>query len=238
MGVACFSGSEALATQPAVFASGGAPSADDVRAAQAQLLHDTSLQFAFSKAPPPPPQPAPTQLPDWLAAIFRGIGGFLNFLAPVLGWIFIAGLAAAVLVVLYFVFREGIRTRWPNLFKRKPAPARPKPADWRPEAAAARALLEEADKLAASGSYAEAVRLILHRSIEDIEGRRPRLVRPAYTSREIGRLDDLPATARTTFMHIAEVVERSFFGGRDVDATGFAECRRTYEAFAFPGAWA
>lgn len=220
-----------------MFASGGAPSADDVRAAQAQLLHDPSLQFTFSKQPPPPP-PTQTEMPDWLAAIFRGIGGFLNFLAPLLGWIFVAGLVVAVLAVLYFVFREAIRTRWPNLFKRKPGPVRVKPADWRPEAAAARALLEEADKLAAAGSYAEAVRLILHRSIEDIEGRRPRLVRPAYTSREISRLDDLPTMARTTFTHIAEVVERSFFGGHDVDAGGFAECRRTYEAFAFPGAWA
>jgi len=34
------------------------------------------------------------------------------------------------------------------------------------------------------------------------------------------------------------VVEHSFFGGRAVDADGFKECRRAYEAFAFPGAWA
>jgi hypothetical protein len=216
-----------------VFTSGAAPSPDALRAAQAQMMADRSLQFTFDKAQPPP---APAQLPDWLAAALRWIGGVINFIAPFLGWIFLAGLALAALAVLIFVFREAITARWPKL-KRKPKP-RQKVADWRPDAAVARALLEEADRLAAAGDYAEAVRLILHRSIEEIEGRRPRLVRPAYTSREIGRLDDVPAAARATFMAIAEVVERSFFGGRQVDAAGFAECRRTYEAFAFPGAWA
>ena len=219
-----------------MFTSGAAPSPDALRAAQAQMMADRSLQFTFGAQPPPPPPPAPTQLPDWLAAVLRWIGGVINFIAPLLGWIFLAGLALAVLAVLFFVFREAIMARWPKL-KPKPKP-RQKVADWRPDAAVARALLEEADRLAAAGNYAEAVRLILHRSIEEIEGRRPRLVRPAYTSREIGRLDDVPATARSTFMAIAEVVERSFFGGRQVDAAGFAECRRTYEAFAFPGAWA
>jgi hypothetical protein len=219
-----------------VFTSGAAPSPDALRAAQAQMMADPSLQFTFGKEPPPPPPPAPTQLPDWLEAVLRWIGGVINFVAPFFGWIFIAGLVLALLAVLFFIFREAITARWPKL-KRKPRP-RAKVADWRPEAGAARALLEEADRLAAAGHYADAVRLILHRSIEEIDGRRPRLVRPAYTSREIGRLDDLPTAARATFMAIAEVVERSFFGGRDVDATGFAECRRTYEAFAFPGAWA
>jgi hypothetical protein len=102
----------------------------------------------------------------------------------------------------------------------------------------ARALLEEADALAAVGRYAEAVRLILHRSIEDIEGRRPRLVKPAYTAREIGRLTDIPQNARDVFVGIAGVVEKSFFGGQALDADGFAACRKAYERFAFPGAWA
>jgi hypothetical protein len=37
---------------------------------------------------------------------------------------------------------------------------------------------------------------------------------------------------------IAGVVEKSFFGGQGLDADGFAACRKAYEAFAFPGAWA
>jgi hypothetical protein len=142
----------------------------------------------------------------------------------------------ALVGVLVLLGREFARTRWPELFSRK-APA-PKPERWRPEATVARALLEEADRLAAAGRYAEAVRLILHRSIEDIEGHRPRLVRPAYTAREIGRLSDIPDNARNVFVGIAGVVEKSFFGGQGLDAAGFADCRKAYEAFAFPGAWA
>ena len=215
----------------AVFA-GSPPSQDALRAAQQQMMRDPSLQFSFGKVAPPPV----THLPKWLEAILDAIGAVLRAIAPFLGWIFIGGLVLALLVVLFFIGREFVRARWPQLLKRKP-PA-PKPAEWRPEAAVARALLEEADKLAAAGRYGEAVRLILHKSIEEIEGRRPRLVRPAYTAREIGRLSDIPDNARNVFVGIAGVVEKSFFGGEPLDAHGFSACRKAYETFAFAGAWA
>jgi len=215
----------------AVFA-GSPPSQDALRAAQQQMMRDPSLQFGFGKVAPPPV----THLPKWLEAILDAIGQALHFIAPALGWIFIGGLVLALLAVLFFIVREFVRARWPELLKR--GPAAPKPAEWRPEAAVARALLEEADKLAAAGRYGEAVRLILHKSIEDIEGRRPRLVRPAYTAREIGRLSDIPDNARGVFVGIAGVVEKSFFGGEPLDAPGFSACRKAYETFAFPGAWA
>jgi hypothetical protein len=220
-----------LAGQDAVFA-GPPPSSQALKAAHDALLRDPSLQFTFGKVTPPPV----THLPRWLEAVFKAIGQFLSAIAPFAGWIFIGGLVLALLVVLFFLFREFARTRLPQLFKRKTGA--PKPEPWRPQAAVARALLEEADQLAAAGRYAEAVRLILHRSIEDIEGHRPRLVRPAYTAREIGRLSDIPENARDVFVGIAGVVEKSFFGGHGLDATGFADCRKAYEAFAFPGAWA
>ncbi len=225
-----------MPAQSPVFASGAQPSADALRAAQGRMMSDSGLQFTFGPQPAPPP--VHVALPPWLAALLRAIGQFFAMLGPAFGWIFAIGLAAGLLAVLWFVLREGLRSRFPALLRRRPAPPRRAPVDWRPDAAAARALLEDADRLAAAGDYAGAVRLLLHRSIEEIDGRRPRLVRPAFTSREIGRLADLPDAARATFSDIAEVVERSFFGGRPVDAAGFAECRRAYEAFAFPGAWA
>jgi hypothetical protein len=223
-----------LAAQPGVFAAGPEPSPQALRAAQGQLMRDPSLQFSFDKAPPPP---APVHLPHWLRVFLHMLGQLFNWIGQGLGWVFIGGLVLALLIVLGFILREFVRARWPDLFKRK-AGKKPAPQDWRPDAAVARALLDEADRLAAEGRYAEAARLLLHRSIEEIEGRRPRLVRPAFTSREIARLQDIPDSARGAFAAIAAVVERSLFGGRDVDAAGFAECRRTYEAFAFPGAWA
>jgi len=223
-----------VAAQSGVFAAGPEPSPAALRDAQSQLMRDPSLQFSFNKAPPPPPQ---IHLPPWLEAMLRWLAKVFGWVGQGLGWVFIAGLVIALLIVLGFILREFIRARWPDLFKRK-RPGKTEPQDWRPDAAVARALLDEADKLAAQGRYAEAARLILHRSIEEIEGRRPRLVRPAFTSREIAGLPEIPEAARTTFSAIAAVVERSLFGGRGVDAAAFAECRRTYEAFAFPGAWA
>jgi hypothetical protein len=219
-----------LAAQGGVFAAGVAPTREALQAAQARLMADKTLQFTFSKSPPPPKlQPTP----GWLKAI----EAFFSSLAGLMGWVFWGGVAVIACLILFFVVREILRARWPERFKRPPkaAPAEP---DWRPEEAVARALLEEADRLAAAGNYAEAVHLILYRSIEDIQGHRPTLVRPAFTTREIAGLDGLPSAARSTFQTIAHVVEHSFFGGRDVDAAGFAECRQAYEAFAFPGAWA
>ena len=222
-----------MAAQPALFASGPAPSPAALRAAQSQLMRDPTLQFNFASAALPPR----VQLPHWLQVLGEWLGKIFGVLGSVLGWIFVGGLVLALLIVLFFILREFVRTRWPDLFKRKP-PKPPMPVDWRPEAAVARALLDDADRLAAAGAYDAAVRLILHRSIEEIEGRRPRLVKPAFTAREIGRLSDIPEAARTTFAAIAGVVEHSFFGGRAIDAAAFAACRRAYEAFAFPGAWA
>lgn len=217
-----------MPAQPGIFAAGAAPSRGALQAAQARLLQDKTLQFHLSQAAPLPK----TEAPGWLKWLVDLIGA----IAPFLVWVFWGCIVLGILALVVFIVLEIARTRWPERFKRTPKAA--PPVEWRPEAAVARALLEEADKLAAEGRYAEAARLLLHRSIEDIEGRRPRLVRPAFTAREIAGLDDLPAAARSTFSFIADVVERSLFGGRDVDATGFAACRQAYRDFAFPGAWA
>ena len=213
-----------------LFAAGAAPSREALRAAQSRLMHDKALQFQFTAAPPEPK----VETPGWLKALEQ----FLATLSHGLAWVFWGGVALAAALLVAFILLEIARTRWPDLLKRKPTPKAAAPADWRPDLAVARALLEEADKLAAEGRYGEAAHLLLYRSIEEIEGRRPRLLRPALTAREIAGLDGVPAAARPMFARIADAVERSFFGGRALDAAGFSECRRAYEAFAFAGAWA
>ena len=210
-------------------ASGRAAAAaagDQLARAHARLLHDPTLQFAFTGPHPPPPAPG------WL----KWIGQLLVWIAPAMQWVFWAGVAIGVIALLVFIGRELIAVRWPKLKRKRVAPQTL--PEWRPEPARARALLEDADRLAAAGRFAEAARLLLHRSIEEVEGRRPRAVRPALTARDIASLDSLPAAARPPFSLIAEVVERSFFGGRPVDADAFARCRRAYESFALPEAWA
>lgn len=193
-------------------------------AAHARLLADKSLQFDFPPAPPPP------QPPEWLKALIR----LLDQAAPGFKWIMWGVLAVIVAFILFLIVREVVSLRWSRKAKAAPAAA----PDWAPDAATAKALLQDADALAAGGDYAGAARALLHRSIEDLDQRRGGVVRPSLTSRDIARLDALPQAARPAFSLIAEVVERSFFGGAGVGAADFARCRAAYEAFAFGKAWA
>ena len=142
--------------------------------------------------------------------------------------------SAAIAGVIFLIARE---VGWTEIIRKRRKP-RLAPVDYRPDAEVARALLADADELAAQGRFAEAVHILLLRSIEDMQRFRPGSVRPAATSRDIAGLEVLPVTARPAFAAMAERVEVSLFGARAVDAEGFARARSDYEAFAFPKAWA
>jgi len=206
--------------------AGAVGAADRVAAAHQALLREPGLQFEFEAEPPPP------ELPDWLRAFFEFLGGF----QPVFEVLFWAAIALLVGLILYFVVRELLR------YYRKEASGGNTAADvvpdWRPPVARARALLGDADRLAAEGRYAEAIHLLLFRSIEEIDAKRPHAVKPALTSRDILDLQALPSVARQSLSRLVTAVEWSFFGGRAVDAADFSACRRAYEEFAFPEAWA
>lgn len=200
------------------------PTDDALVRAHARLLEDASLQFDRTGFDPPTP-------PGWL----NWIGDLLRAAGPVLQWVFWIGLALIVGLILYAIVREILRLRAPPPKAEKPASIAG--AEWRPDARAARDLLAEADRLAADGQYADAVHLLLLRSVTDIEKRQPRALRASLTSREIAVLEALPESGRSAFGLIARVVEGSLFGGAPVSAGAFADCRRAYEAFALPEAW-
>lgn len=202
---------------------GGA--SDAFARAHASLLRGRDLQFEPTALPKPP------HAPEWLLAL----GKLLGALAPYMVYIFWGCLILGAAIILFFLGREVLATRWPSL-KRKP-PLKLGDENWRPNLAKARTLLEDADRLASEGRFAEAVHLILFRGVEDIEGQRPNLISPALTSRDIARLDGVPERVRAAFSQIARVVERSFFGGQAVGAEEFAACRQAYEGFAFAEAW-
>lgn len=203
--------------------AGAADAGHGFDAAHGAVAADKSLQFAI-EAPKPPPPP-----PDWLKGLFE----FLANLGPLFKIIFWAGLAVVVVAILWVIARELIRIRMPE----RHTPTAPGKEDWRPAPDQAIALLSDADALAEQGLFAEAVHLILLRSIGDIDGRLPNTVRPALTSRDIAALHRLPDAARPAFNSIARVVEASLFGGRAVIREDFVACRSAYEAFAFPDAW-
>ena len=197
-----------------------ADNTDALAAAHQALRADPNLQFNFPEIQPPPPPP------PWAEAL----GRFLRLIAPLLNDIFWAGAALIVGLILFFLIRESAR-RWPGFGKRKQAAAAPAPL-FQPTTARARALLEEADRLAREGRYSEAARVLLHRSIEDIENAFRLSIGPAATSREIAQLDPLSPRGRDVFTRIALAVETSLFGGRALDASGYAACREAYSDFA------
>ncbi len=194
----------------------------DVSDAHRELLQDKSLQFEFTQFKPAPP-------PKWL----EGFAEFLEATGPVLHVLFWIIVAALVLGLLYLIARSLVKARFGGL--PGVGPNLGPDAAWRPTAEQARVLLADADALAAEGRFAEAAHLLLLRGVQDIRDQRPGLVRPALTSRDIAGLEALPIQAREAFGAIARIVERSFFGGRDLAADDWGQCRSAYESFALGG---
>ena len=202
--------------------------ADDLEQRHKELLERKDLQFVFSVEPPPQPQRPPGWL-DWL-------GDLLNFLSPLFNLIFWGALALVVGGIIFFVAREFAESRpgrSPKIRDENPVQV----TEFRPTEARAKALLEEADRLAAMGRFDEAAHTLLYRSIQDIEERLPRSIRKAQTSREIAVLAALPQAVRTAFEPITRAVERSWFGGLKLDADDYQACRKAYADFALAETW-
>lgn len=205
------------------------PSFEDIHTA---YLADGELQLERPGLQPLEPR-TQSEMPAWLGAIGRFIADVIVFIAPLLKWILIIGVVALVVWLLWFLFGDILRTRFGREKAARDDVVRSHAEDLRPDAQTARTLLEEADELARQGRFAEAVHLLLFRSIEDIQTRRKRVVPRSMTAREIGTLSDLPDRARQALSPIIAIVERSFFGGRDVDSAGWRDARASYEHFAF-----
>jgi len=221
--------------------------AERFAAAHRALRANPDIQFDLHRVPPPRPTPGWLRaIGEWLGNVLRPIGRFLDWLggflpdapyARILLWAVLIAAALALGWMGWARWKEGV-WRLPRLRRRRPNTTEAAEEDyWQPEVAPARAWLEEADVLAAEGRFAEAAHHLLIRSVEDIGRRRPGLVRPALTSRDLARAPAVPPLARQLFAGIAAVVERSLFGGRAVDANDWAECRAAYADFAKTASW-
>ena len=223
-----------------------AAAAERFAAAHDALKADPSTQFTLTPAPPPPQPPAWLRhLGEWLSEVLRPVGQFFGWIshfmpdapyARIFLWSVIAICAATLLWMAYQRIRYGEWRLPRRRAVRNTSIDLPEQA-WAPEAAPARAWLNEADVMAEQGRYAEAVHHLLFRSIEDIARRRPQLVRPALTSRELAAADGIPPSARALFAGISRLVENSLFGGRPVAADDWKTARAAYADFALPGTW-
>lgn len=184
----------------------------------------------------PPPEPPPAPPPEWLLDFFGAIADFFAWTAPALKialWI----AAGLLLVMLLYRFVPGFAA-WVDARRKRPAVADADEPFGIVEASVARARLVDADALARDGYFAEAVHLLLARSVDDIAARRPGLVRPALTARDIAAAHGLPGVARAAFAHIARAVELSLFGGHAVDAAVWDDCRAAYSELTIAKNWA
>ncbi|GAA0324426.1 hypothetical protein GCM10009087_38420 [Sphingomonas oligophenolica] len=223
-----------------------AAAADRFAAAHAALKADSSVQFTMPPAPQPPPPPQwLIDFGHWIGRMLRPIGRFFHWIgsfmpdAPYARIFLWTVLAVAAVLLLWLVYQRLRHGEWRLPRRRTARTAAVETVDegWVPDAAPVRAWLREADALAEQGRFDEAVHHLLFRSIEDIAKRRPRLVRPALTSRELAAADAIPGPARDLFASIARLVERSLFGGRPVDAGDWASARGAYADFTLPGTW-
>lgn len=194
----------------------------------AELRADPAIQFE----PVTLPQQALRE-PGWLQRFLEwlgnlvgdSLGGALGDSWPVLRWLLLAIMIAALLFVLWRIFDP--------LARRKLAQAdEASQEEWRPDQADAIALLEDADRLATSGRFNEATHLLLQRSVSHISARRPEWVAPSSTARELALLPALPDSARQAFRTIAERVERSLFALRELERADWDAARAAYAEFA------
>jgi hypothetical protein len=240
----------------------GSEAASDFGDAHNQLLGDNSIQFELptpqyytpqqgqpgpdsapvhgsppmqspppQASPPPMQQSAPPPAPD---ATPPSGGGGLDGAMQVFLWI-AAGIA--LLILLYWIFAFFRDRRLGGEARSKKARRAGKADGWRPEEGQAVQLLDEADVLANAGRFDEAARLLLHRSIGQIDTHRPDLVRPALTSRDIARHPLLPPGPASAFARIAALVERSLFARRPLGPDDWQDCRVAYREFAFTEGW-
>jgi alkanesulfonate monooxygenase SsuD/methylene tetrahydromethanopterin reductase-like flavin-dependent oxidoreductase (luciferase family) len=88
----------------------------------------------------------------------------------------------------------------------------------------------EADDLASAGSFAEAIHVLLLRSVSEMRLRLNSPIAESLTSREILRDTDLSPEMRGAFATIVGSVEISYFGSHRPGKDEYAECRRSFDA--------
>lgn len=192
--------------------------------AHAELLADRDIQFALPSAQQP-------RLPHWLETLISA----LRHSWPAIRIAIWMGLAVLAVILIWTIGAQLFGWRW--FGRSATVEDTTTTVDWRPNAAPTRLLLAEADRLAADGRYAEAARLVLQRSVEDIERWRPDAVQPATTSRDLAAAGWMPVAARPAFTAIAEVVETSLFAGRAATGDAWTRAREAYADFALAGHW-
>lgn len=203
----------------------------DFDAIHQELLKDRDLQF---DRPENPEAPAPDAEEDGYRSPF---GGALNALGPLMQVLFWSLIVFLVGGLLALMGRSAFQARRTDQRDNGGAKAvTDNLRQDRPSMALAQARLEEADRLASEGHFAEAVHTLLFRSIDDIEAERKAGLASSLTAREISSLEGVSSAARKALSPINALVEKGIFGAKPLGASDYASAREAYTEFAFGGA--
>ena len=88
--------------------------------------------------------------------------------------------------------------------------------------------LDEIERLARAGAYAEAIHLMLLRALEALRRRLGTSWAKSLTSREIARRSELPASDRNALKMLVGAVEISRFGGQNANEQIYRACLDQY----------
>jgi hypothetical protein len=88
--------------------------------------------------------------------------------------------------------------------------------------------LDEIERLARAGAYAEAIHLMLLRALEALRRRLGTSWAKSMTSREIARRSELPASDRSALKMLVGAVEISRFGGQSANEQIYRACLDQY----------
>ncbi|HKP25041.1 MAG TPA: DUF4129 domain-containing protein [Dongiaceae bacterium] len=97
--------------------------------------------------------------------------------------------------------------------------------------------LDEIERLARSGAYAEAIHLMLLRALEALRRRLGTSWAKSMTSREIARRSELPASDRGALKMLVGAVEISRFGGQSANEQIYRACLDQYRLIGESGAF-
>ena len=188
-----------------------APLAERVRQQADDIAKDPSLQHE-------PPKPKAPQPPD---------SGGIPIPGEVFLFLLIAVLAVALCIVgyhLYGTYGFGRRVSKKKIDQALHLATQPivRTGD------APLPDLDEIERLARAGAYAEAIHLMLLRALEALRRRLGTSWAKSMTSREIARRSELPASDRSALKMLVGAVEISRFGGQNANEQIYRACLDQY----------
>lgn len=154
--------------------------------------------------------------------------GGAGALGVVLTWLVWGAIAVGAVLLILLVVREIMRHKRDRTVKDEAAIAEEEAAA---PAAALDRPLDDADRLAREGRFAEAIHVLLLRTFEELARAAEVRIAPSLTSREVLARIPLRPGAREALAELASVVELTWFGDDVPGQADWLRCRGRFDAF-------